>query len=162
MRRELEPQVTVLGEEKKRIGSPLEVLLDPTRPSPVSDSLVIGELRRLYNAGFKVSTTKVGDKKGYSILTQEQNTDLWKRAGLIANSKLERLLQLEDFHELPDELRAKKMGEFIDKAKTYARVEKLLQITEGLSGQLLKNKLSEAKKSGLMSSEVFTEYLKAR
>lgn len=162
LRETLEPQVTVLGVEKETIGNPLEIMADPTRPSPEQITPVVSELRRLWDAGFRVSPTLLGDKKGFSSLTPEQNTELWKRAGEITNAKLSSLISKEAYWGMVDDEKAKYVEKVVDKSKLYARVEKVLQLTEGLQGQELLSKLKEFKTTGLMTREVFTEFQKLR
>lgn len=163
LREELEPAITALGGEVPRYGgNPLESMIDPSRPSEIKDTPVVNELRRLWDAGYKVSPTLLGDKSGYDSLTPEQNTDLWERAGKITESKLNNLFQLADYKNLGDDEKAKLVEDFVDKSKLFARVEKVLQVTEGLGSQELLDKLSELKKSGLMTRQVFAEYQRLR
>ena len=163
LREELEPSITVLGGEVPRYGgNPLESMIDPSRPSEIKDTPVVNELRRLWDVGYKVSPTLLGDKGGYEGLTPEQNTDLWKRAGEITNSKLNNLFIKEEYKKLGDDEKAKVVENFIDKSKLFARTEKVLQLTEGLKGQELITKLSELKKSGLMTRDVLNEYQRLR
>lgn len=162
IRETLEPQVTVLGEEKARIGNPLEIMIDPTRPSPAKSTPIIEELRRLWDKGYKVSPTLLGDKKGYSSLTSEQNTKLWKRAGEIISEKLSNLIKSEEYNKMSDEKKSKTIDNFVDKAKIVARAEMVLELTNGLKGDEFKNKMSELKKSGLMKLDVYNKYLELR
>ena len=162
LREMLEPQVTVLGKEKETIGNFLEIMADPTRPSLINDSPVIAEFRRLWNNGFKVSPTLLGDKKGFEALTPEQNTELWKRAGQITESKITGLLKKDAYWKLSDEEKSKVVDNIADKSKLFARVELVLQLTEGLRGKELLTKLSELKKGGLLTKEVFSEYQRLR
>jgi hypothetical protein len=162
VRETLEPQVTVLGEEKETVGNPLEIMADPTRPSPAQSTPLVQEFRRLWDAGFQVSPTLLGDKRGYVSLTSEQNTQLWKKAGEIINSKLSNLIKSPEYQKLPDDEKAKYIDNFVDKSKTNARVGMVIGLTEGLQGEELKVKLSELKSSGLMTREVFNKYLELR
>jgi len=162
LREKLEPQITVLGDEKERIGNPLEVMADPTRPSPEIQTPLIQELRRLWDVGYKVSPTLLGDKAGYKILTPQENTELWKRTGEIINSKLSNFIKDERYLKLKDEEKAKYVEEFVDKSKTVARAEMVLKLTKGLNGEELRAKLSELKKSGLMTKEVFKKWQELR
>lgn len=162
VRKGLEPKVDVLGREIESIGNPLEILADPTRPSPDKNTPVIQELRRITDAGFDVSPTLLGDKKGFKGLSQEENTSLWKRAGEITNAKLESLFSKEQYQELSDEEKSKIVEKVIDKSKVSARAELAIQLTDGLSGQQLKTKLSELKAGGLLTQEVFKLYKELR
>lgn len=162
LRNSLEPQVTVLGDELKTIGNPIEVMVDPSRPSPKVSTPLIDEFRRLDNLGFKASPTLLGDKNGYKGLTKEQNTALWKKAGEITNEKLNNLIQNQQYQQLPDEEKSKLIQAFTDKAKLTARVGMTIELTDGLSGDILKAKLSELKKSGFLTNEVFNRYVELR
>lgn len=162
VRETLEPQIDVLGQERETVGNPLEIMADPTRPSPSKSSPVIEELRRLWDAGQKVSPTLLGDKAGYGGLTPEQNTNLWKRAGEITNQKLNSLFSKEEYKKLSDEEKGKITNTIVDKSKIVARAEAVIELTQGLQGEELKAKLSELKKSGLMTNEVFKKYMELR
>ena len=162
LRRGLEPQVKLFGEERSRQGNILEVMADPTRPSKITITPLTEEIRRLNESGNKISTTKLGNKAGFKGLTQEQNTELWKRSGEITEGKLNSLIRHPGYQKLDDEKKAKNVQNVIDKSKLIARVEAVLHITEGLKGEELKNKLGELKEGGLLTKEVFTAYLNLR
>ena len=161
-RRGLEPQVDVLGRERESVGNPLEILIDPTRPSPDVGNNVSTELRRLTKSGFKVSPTALGDRKGYKGLSQQENTELWKLAGGITNDKLESLFSNESYLKLPDDKKGKIVEKVISQAKVNARAGIAIQATEGLSGEELKKKLSELKAGGLLTREVLDKYMELR
>lgn len=162
LRRALEPQVDILGQERMRKENFFEVLADPTRPSTEQNEPVVTEIRRLIDAGNKISTSQLGDKKGYKILTQKQNTEMWQRGGQIAYDKISALMSISGYANAGDDIRAKKIDEIFDKAKLVARVEKVIEITTGLQGEELKAKLSEAKKEGLLNRETYNYYSRMR
>lgn len=162
IREELEPQIDVFGRERERKGNVLEVMADPTRPYPIKDDPVVHELRRLHDLGFQAAPTLLGDRDGFKILSQEQNTQLWKRAGEITREKLSSLIQHPLYPEIDDEMRAKKIEEITGKAKTVARAEIVLELTQGMEGDRLLEKLRELKADGLMSQEVFNVFQQLR
>lgn len=162
LRQSLPPQVDILGREVERIGNPLEVLIDPTRPSKADDAPILKEFRRLMDAGFTISPTALGDKKGFDGLTQEQNTKIWRVAGSIVNDKVSALIKLDEYQKLDDEDKAKIIDKFVSKAKLNARVGAVLNFTEDMEGEELKQELSKLKASGLLNKEVLAEYLKLR
>ena len=162
LRQSLEPQVDILGQEKFRKENFIEGLIDPTRPSTEIREPVTQEIRRLIEAGEKINTSQLGDKEGYSILTQQQNTEMWQRSGQIAYDKITALMNILAYDMVGDDIKAKKIDEIFDKAKLVARVEKVIEITVGLQGEDLKAKLSEAKKDGLLNREVYKQYLRLR
>lgn len=162
LRESLEPQVDVLGKEQKRVGNFFEMMVDPTRPSPIQSSPVISELRRLWDVGVKVSPTKLGDKEGFKALTPEQNTEVWKQAGEITNEKLQSLFNLEGYQDLTDEEKGSRIEKVVDKAKEVSRAAMAIELTQGLSGDELKQKLSELKAGGLITKSVYDLYLELR
>lgn len=87
LREALEPQVTVLGEERPRVGSFLEVMIDPTRPLTQVVTPVIAELRRLYYNGYKVSPTLLGDKYGYNLFYPWTKYWIMEMSGEVLNDK---------------------------------------------------------------------------
>jgi hypothetical protein len=162
LRQTLESQVNVLGQERQKGGNFLETMIDPSRPSNVLTSPVIQELRRITDAGFNVSPTQLGDKNGYKGLTPEENTAIWVKSGELMNDKLNNLFNLQQYKNLTDEDKAKIIEDIVEKSKTNARVQSVMDMTENLSGEELKNKLSELKQSGLMTKEIFKNYLELR
>jgi len=162
LRETLEPQVDVLGETRYRKEHFIEMLLDPTRPTTIMKDPVIGEIRRLIDSEFPISLSRLGGKKGYDILTQKQNTEMWQEAGQIAYDKIDALMQFSVYDDTADDLKAKKINEIIRDAKTIARVNKLIEITVDLEGDELFYKLQEAKESGLLTREVYEKYQKMR
>jgi len=76
LRQNLAPQIDVLGQEIQRGGNFMETMLDPTRPQGIKSAPVVDELKRLWDLGYRVTPTQLGDKKGFKTLTQEQNTKL--------------------------------------------------------------------------------------
>lgn len=161
-REQLQPQVTVLGQERNKVGSFLDVMINPLRPSPIINTPVTTELRRLWDAKVKVSPTLLGSKTGYAGLTQQQNTELWKRAGEITNAKLVSLFQNPEYTKLSDEGKGKIINSFVGQSQLNARVGMVIDVTKDLQGEELKAKLSELKKSGLLNNEVFNKYIELR
>jgi hypothetical protein len=162
LRQSLEPQVDVFGRERYRQENFLEVLADPTRPYTELKEPITEEIRRLVDAGEKINISQLGNREGYAILTQEQNTELWKRAGQLAYQKISSLISIPAYSQVADDIKTKKINEIFDKAKLIARVEKVIEITQGLQGNELNVKLSEAKKEGLLNREVYSYYLRLR
>ena len=162
LRETLEPDINVLGSEVSRVGNPLEIMIDPTRPTNETTTPVVAELRRLHDAGFSVTPTLLGDKKGYDVLSPQQNTELWTRTGEFINVKLSNLFYSEQYKKLDDEQKAKIVDKFVDKSKVVARAEMILSLTGGLEGDALKSELSRLKKGKLLTQEVFKLYMKIR
>lgn len=161
LRQTLEPQVNTLGQN---IETPnfLTTMLDPTRPSEVSDDPVVLELRRLWDAGEKVSPTQLGDKAGFKVLTPEQNTALWTRAGELTKGKLNGLIQMEQYQSAADDQKADAIEKIVAAAKLLSRAEATLQLTEGLSGDGLKDELARLKEGGLLTRDVYNRWLEIR
>lgn len=162
VRETLEPQIDDFG---KPIATPdfLTVMLDPTRPTTAKTAdPVVDELRRLWDAGFKATPTQLGDKNGYPALTPAQNTQLWETAGKLAKSKLNSLIQVPQYTEADDEGKQKLIQQITDRAKLVARADMVLQLTQGMTGDTLKQELSRLKAGKFLSQEVFNQYLQLR
>ena len=162
LRRGLEPQVDILGRERDRVGNPLETFADPTRSSNEVGTPVTDELRRLMNAGFRVSPTTLGDKDGFKGLSQGENTRLWKYAGEIVNDKLTSLFGKDEYKKMSDDEKGKIIEKVIDQAKINARAGFVVELTGGLEGEELKKKLSELKAAELLTKEVLKKYQEIR
>ena len=168
LRQSLEEQVDVLGADVGRLTGEgtrggVSQMINPTRPSLDRSTGTTEELRRLSDAGFDASPTRLGQKKtGYDSLTPEQNTELWRRAGELTNQKLTGLFKLPQYQRASDEEKTKIIKKITTQAQERARAQMVLELTKGLSGQALINKLSEAKASGLLTEPVLVEYKKLR
>jgi hypothetical protein len=160
LRDNLEPQVSTLGEEIPLGGNAVETMLDPTRPSEIRSTPVTEELRRMQEAGHRVSPTKIGNKSGYASLSPEENTQLYKTVGTLVNEKLTKLFEYEGYLKLSDEKKAEKISEFVDKAKIVGRAKYLVLATEGMSKEERIKALKKYKEDGLMTEGVFNEYKK--
>jgi len=145
----LEPRLDVFGQDVPRYGGNIfEVMVDPTRPFKVRQDLVVDELRRLWDKGIKVSPTQVGDRMGYNILTDEENTQLWRRAGELTYQTLVAIITVPDYQEWPDEDKEMLIDRSIKEAKDLARAEMArVKISQGLT-------VEELKKDGLVTQDV--------
>jgi hypothetical protein len=136
--------------------------MDPTRPTTEKIEPVIDEIARLQEAGESVSASQLGNKQGYKGLTQKQNTEMWQRSGQLAYDKLSVMIETSSYQNSPDDVKAKQINEILNKAKLNARVEKVIEVTTDLSEDELNKKLSQLKKAGILTKEVFDQYKKMR
>jgi hypothetical protein len=157
LRETLEPQINVLGKERTITANPLEIMIDPTRPSKdISDSIT-KELRRLWDAGYQVSPTLLGDKNGYKPLTPKENSELWRRAGQITNDTLSNLVDSETYASMDDFTKADAIGKIVESAKKITKAEAVIKKLTGLQGQAFIDTLGELQKSGLAEKDLFPE-----
>lgn len=153
----LEPQVSVLG-EKRATPDFLTVMIDPTRPGVRSASPVVDELQRLWEAGYKPTPTQLGDKKGFKVLSQDQNTRLWIYAGDLLHGKLSNLIKMPEYQALSDSKKEALIKSFTKKAYTEARATMVLELTDGLSGEYLMQELARLKEGKLLTKDAFTRW----
>jgi hypothetical protein len=153
-RQTLEPKVTVLGEEKEPTANPLELMADPTRPSKAISTPVVDELRRLWDEGWEVSPSLLGDRKGFESLTPKENTILWTRAGSIARKGLETLITNPLYKDIPDDKKSEFIRKIVAESQKAARTEAVAQKVSKLKGKELADKLFELRKSGLATEEL--------
>ena len=123
LRNKLQPQIDVLGNESPRSGNAIETLADPTRPSNTTQTFITKELRRLWDAGYKVSPSLVGGRKGYEKLTPEENTELRKNVGSMINDKLYNHMNSSRYDNISDEVKAKYIDAVSRRARLQAKVK---------------------------------------
>lgn len=125
----LEPRVDVLGQDLPRYGgNVLETIIDPTRPSKIRQDVVVDELRRLWDKDVKVSPTLLGDRNGYKILSQQENTQLWHRAGQLTYRNIFDLIQNPSYKNISDEEKGKLIDKAVKLSKDFARAEAVISI----------------------------------
>lgn len=161
VRETLQPKVNVFGQPVKTPDF-LTVMLDPSRPTRVSTDPAVLELKRLSKAGEAVVPTQLGNKGGYTSLTQKENTALWMKTGQLIKQKLTALFATDKYKKMSDADKAKTVSSFTDKANTLVRAEMVLHKTAGLQGAALTAELKKLKASGLMTQPVYDLYKKAR
>lgn len=161
-RRTLEPAINVLGQEREPTANPIELMLDPTRPSRQISTPVVNELRRLWNQGWEVSPNLLGGRKGYEILTPAENTALWKRAGDITRQGLEALFNSPQYEQLPDERKAENISKIISQAQNAAKTEIIVRKLNTVEDADLAQTVFEMRKQGLATEEILPIALSKR
>ena len=161
-REQLEPKIDALGRKIESKGNPAEIMIDPSRPNSSTDTPVTRELRRLTEKGYGVAPTKLGEKEGYSILSPEQNTQLWIDAGELVNRKLTKLMNGEKYRAASDEERGKAVVLFIEKAKNEARALLVIELTDGLAGRPLAEMKKKLRAAKLLTTDVELRVLELR
>ena len=149
-RRGLPPKIDVFGQDLPRYGgNVLETMIDPTRPSKIRQDVVVDELRRLWDKNIKVSPTLLGDKAGYDILTKEENTQLWRRAGELTYKGLLAEINTEGYKKANDFVKGKLLDLVIRNAKAVAKLE--IVIIKKAQGKTI----MQLAESGLFAVEEF-------
>ena len=123
-RKGLPSAIDIFGQDLPRYGgNVLETMADPTRPSKIRQDVVVDELRRLWDKDIKVSPTKLGDKKGYDILTVEENTFLWQRSGELVYKGLFGLIDSNEYRKTDDFAKGKVIAAVVENSKAIAKAE---------------------------------------
>ncbi|MHC4753311.1 MAG: hypothetical protein ACYTFW_26040 [Planctomycetota bacterium] len=143
VRRMLEPRINVYGQDVPRYGgNPMEVMLDPTRPAKVRRDVVVEEIRRLWDNDIKVAPTKLGDRHGYSILTAEENTTMWRRAGDLVYIAAFEIMQGRTeipYKELTDAEKGKVVDKIVKNGQDTARAEIAIhKMSQGVTIEVLR------------------------
>jgi len=162
LRQKLEPSINVLGEERQPTANPVELLIDPTRPSKDISTPVVTELRRLWDQGWEVSPNLLGGAKGYDVLTQQENTELWKRAGTITKEGLTTLIENPLYSNIPDDKKAELITKIINESQKIARTEMVAKQLTGLEGTELTQRIFELRQSGLADQGIIPISLSKR
>lgn len=161
VRETLQPQVDALGNRTKTPDF-FTVMLDPSRPTSASNDPTVKELSRLQEGGYSVTPSELGNKSGFQSLTKDQNTKLRRRAGELLKNKLDNLFADESYQKLADDEKEKVIDKFATGARDAAKAEMVLFVTNGLSGDAYKKKLSDLKADKMMTKDVFSLYQQIR
>jgi hypothetical protein len=153
-RQMLEPRVTVLGEEKAATANPIELMIDPTRPSKDVDKPVVKELRRLWDAGWEVSPNQLGTRFGYEILTPQENTKMWKIAGDLTSQGLTQLVESPDYKGKEDIKKAETIEEIINIAQDGAKLAIITEVLNKTKPEDKQKVIFEMRKQGLATAEI--------
>ena len=157
----LEPRLDVFGQDLPRYGgNPLEVMIDPTRPVKIRQDILVDELRRLWDKDIKVSPTVLGNRGGFDILSDEENTVLWRHAGDMTYRGIFARLTgkipsagKKYYKELTDEEKGKIIEGITKGARDYARAVLVrTKMTQGVTRE-------ELEESGLLNEDVNRAWL---
>ena len=157
LRQQLQPRVDVAGQVVERPVSPIQTMIDPTRPSKVKTSPTITELARLSTAGHRVTPTDIGGRHGFGSLTPEQNTLLEQDAGQRLFRALDVLFNSEEYAGLTDEDKARTIQNFTEKSRINARARLLKEVLygpDGPKGEALTAKIEELKADRVLTQGV--------
>ena len=157
LRQQLEPRIDVAGEKVVRRGTPLEIMIDPSRPLEAKTSPVINELARLSAADYKVTPTDFGGRHGFKSLTPEQNTLLEQKAGQRLFRALNKLVVSAEYQTMSDEEKAETIKDFTERSRINARAELLKEILygpDGPQGPALTAKIQELKDDRVLTQAV--------
>lgn len=159
-RNQLPPQVDALGNQVQRRTDAITSMIDPTRPSEDISTPLTDELRRLTNAGFKVSPTKIGTSKGYSSLNRQQEANFYEVVGSNVQEKLQILTEDPLYQSLTDDQRASIIEKITRKAKNQGAAIWVLQQTDGTPIEMQEEILIPLKEDGILNTDVFRAYKK--
>ena len=154
-RQALPEKVDAYGYDIERVGSFLEVMVDPTRPSKNFDSPILTEIRRLYEEGYSAAPTKL---EYYDTLTQKQQVDLFRLAGTKVEDSITELMQTKEYRVASDEKRADMIDREMTKAKTDARAIMLVLLLEDIPAANRATRIAELWEAGMITEAVYARY----
>jgi hypothetical protein len=155
LRQSLPEKVDAYGYDIERVGSFLEVLIDPTRPSKKFDSPILDEVRRLQEEGFKAAPTKL---EYYDGLTQKQQVDLFRLAGTRTEDSLTALMQTKEYRVADDEKKADMIDTAMKKAKIDSRAIMLVLLLENIPKEKQAERIAELWEAGMVTEAVYARY----
>jgi hypothetical protein len=151
LRGKLPSKINVFGQDLPRYGgNVLEVMIDPSRPSKIRNDVVVDELRRLSDQDLNVTPTLLGGKDGFEVLTDEENTQMWRRQGELTYKTLQALVNSDGYNKISNDFAKKEMiEEIVTKTRAAARAEmSSIKLSQGFS-------VIELAESGLLSFREF-------
>jgi hypothetical protein len=122
--------------------------------------VVIDELSRLQEEGFRVSPTRIGGSKGYKSLKDSSNVNLVNLTGTMIREGIININSKSDYEELEDEEKAEMINDEIRYAKILGRaftaVEEIMDIeTEEEMGA----KIEAMKEDNVLTEDVLPVFL---
>ena len=158
VRQQLQPKVDVLGDVKESQG--IWGFINPIRNEISKESVVIDELARLQEEGFRVSPTRIGGSKGYKSLKDSSNVNLVNLTGTMIREGISNINSKSDYEELEDEEKAEMINDEIRYAKILGRaftaVEEIMDIeTEEEMGA----KIEAMKEDNVLTEDVLPVFL---
>lgn len=162
LRQILEPKLDVFGRDIDRTNNFLETMADPTRPSKILTDPVVGEIRRLVNAGNQVHTSQLGKREGFASLSAKQNTEMWRDAGTAAYEQIYTYISDPNYEAIPDPVKVRRINKILDTAKSIARINAAIGRTMGLKGDERRKVVAQMIKDGLLNKENFDTYKRSR
>jgi hypothetical protein len=168
-RQTLPKGVDVFGRTIESIGNPLEILMDPSRPSPSMPTPVTTEIRRIMKiaeenpnedeasdlrAAMVTRPGTAGNKNGYESLSQDVNRQLWKYNGTQLNNALTTIFADERYKSATDLEKAKIIKKVAQASLIKSRAFFVANDIKGLSGDELKQRLIEHKDAGMLTEDV--------
>jgi ParB-like chromosome segregation protein Spo0J len=155
LRGKLPNKVDVFGQDLPRYGgNVLEVMLDPSRPAKIRNDVVVDELRRLADKDIRVTPTLLGGKDGFDILTDEENTEMWRMNGDLVYRSLQSIITSRAYPLLASDFQRKKQIEqVVQLTRKAARFKMVgIKLRQGFA-------IEELIESGLMSSNETLEMI---
>ena len=123
-------------------------MIDASRPAKIQQDVVVDEIRRLWDKDVKVAPTQLGNRDGYKILTQEENTILWRQSGKLAYQELFDLIKKRSYLRKDDKDKGRLIERVVKEAKDIARAEAAqVKLNQGKT-------LQELKDDGLVTEDV--------
>jgi len=155
LRGKLPSKVDVFGQDLPRYGgNVIEVMLDPSRPVKIRNDVVVDELRRLADKDIRVTPTLLGGKDGFDILTDEENTAMWKFNGDLVYRSLQSLITSRAYPLLSSDFeRKKRIEQVVTITRKAARYKTIaIKLRQGFP-------IEEIIESGLLASSETLEMM---
>ena len=80
-------------------------------------------------------------------------------SGKMLKQKLDKLVSMDEYKSLKDSEKQDLIQSYVDKSRLYARAKMVSEMTQGMSRDQLKSKLSELKKKGFLTKEVYNIFV---
>jgi len=161
LRQTLEPKVNAFGEEVETPAF-FTTLLNPTRPTEPTTDLndpVLKEMQKLRDEGYLVAPAQLGPSKGYKSLSPEENTKLWRIAGMAGKNQVDQLMKMKGWNDMDGEQKERTISNSIQDITTEARARIVVEAVSDLEGNEKKKRLKEMVEDGLLTKSVYKIYV---
>lgn len=153
LRQTLQPQVDVLGgvRESEGIGK----FINPIRSEKATVTEVSSEFRRLHDAGFRISPTRLGGSNGYESISDSGNVNLVNLTGTLIRNNMDTFLDSPKYQKMSDEEKVDLIDDMVKDVKNYTRAVTAIEETVDITSyNELRQKLISMEEDDLITNQV--------
>lgn len=148
------PKRDLWGNPTEIKGNFFDKMISPTRSSEMTKDPVEIEMARIkVTPGMPAKTIR-----DYKMSADEYDHYV-EISGKMLKQKLDKLVSMDEYKSLKASEKQDLVQSYVDKSRLYARAKMVSEMTQGMSRDQLKSKLSELKKKGFLTKEVYNIFV---
>ena len=148
------PKRDLWGNPTEIKGNFFDKVISPTRSSEMTKDPVEIEMARIkVTPGMPAKTIR-----DYKMSADEYDHYV-EISGKMLKQKLDKLVSMDEYKSLKASEKRDLIESYVEKSRLHARAKMVSEMTQGMSQEQLKSKLSELKKKGFLTKEVYNTFV---